>query len=88
MYVIANLLKFLVDIQRWHSVPGHGCTLECNDSSSAFVRSLADINMLQGKGADLTPPPCDIACFPSSPIGQRRLVGTATTRVSISSKKV
>lgn len=47
MYVIANLRKFLVDIQRWHSALGHGYTLECNDNSSAFVRSLADINMLQ-----------------------------------------
>ena len=47
MYVIANLRKFLGDIQRWHSVLGHGCTLECNNNSSATVRSLADINMLQ-----------------------------------------
>ena len=45
----ANLCKFLIDIQRWHSVPGHGCTPECNDSSSAFARSLADISTLQQK---------------------------------------
>ena len=47
MYVIANLLKSLVDIQRWHSVLGHGPAHECNGSSSAFVRSLAGIKMLQ-----------------------------------------
>ena len=49
MYVTANLRKFLIDIQRWHSVPGHGCTLECNGSSSEFVRSLADISTQQQK---------------------------------------
>ena len=39
--VTANLHRFLIDIQRLHSVPGHGCMLGCIGSSSAFVRSLA-----------------------------------------------
>ena len=31
--VTANLRKFLIDIQRWHSVPDHGCMPEFVDSS-------------------------------------------------------
>ena len=47
MYVIAHLHKFPIDIPRWHSLPCHGSMPECNGSSPAFVRSLADINILQ-----------------------------------------
>ena len=46
MYVLANLRKFNVDIQRWHSRAGHGCSLACNDKASPFIRSLSDINCL------------------------------------------
>ena len=47
MYIVANLQKLNVDIQRWHSCAGHSCSLACNDKASPFIRSLADINCLQ-----------------------------------------
>jgi len=47
MYILVNLRKLKIDMQRWHSVESHGCSLECNDKTSAFSRSLADINSLQ-----------------------------------------
>ena len=39
--------------------------------------------MPMGKGADLTPPPCFFACFPSSPKGQRWRVRRASPGVHI-----
>ena len=73
MYVIANLRKFLVDIQRWHSVPGHGCTLECNDRSPAFVRSLASPPQPPGVPAHRQPLPEERHRVPAGPHEQRRL---------------
>lgn len=46
-YVMANLRKFKIDINRWHSAEGHDCVLECNDSSSAFRLSLDNVSTLQ-----------------------------------------
>ena len=46
-YVVANLRKLHIDIQRWHSVEGHCCVRECNESRSIFGRSLNNANALQ-----------------------------------------
>jgi len=43
-YITVNLTKLNSEMQRWHSEEGHGCTLECSDSTSAFRHALRDIN--------------------------------------------